>query len=666
METVKINENKIKNKVCDYVYFAISNIPNELRAADLRAHFSSLIESRCFICFHYRHRPQKADNTTCNTRYTDADSHNVIKRCCVVQIQKCKCEELLKLHNSHWTNASGETLRDLCFIKSILIKLTDSDDDKQDSVAEEVLLAMPELNPPPLMPNGNVGTPTLVFLDLIQQCLLPQSLVSKLRLKFPKTAAKRMYGNVNFEYDNRLGSHKHSNDNKVMNASTFSELDTKTLLVPKKYYTRVLHSKKLLHNMNNKNISGNEEPSCKCQSNQTETKDLSFSYTTQSEKDNHRNNDQETCTPTVQGLLLNAQGSSSTAQGTISSADHGPSLTAHGSSSDDYGPAWTAQSTSSSVQGPSTTAQGSFSFDHGPPQSPLTNSSQLPGLTNREKKRLLKKENQMMKLLMAEGIEEKLIFLEQRYHDEEAAEEWDICEANEDDPSNQERNKERLYDEHIEMPWEKGGAGVNFYTDAVYWQQQEGDFDEQTTDDLDVDFSAYEEPGTGDKDIKDFLKIRQEARFRSGYDSTDRFSIGIGRHLQKINPRKSSIKKKVDQQPIGVFERHTKGFGRKIMEKQGWTEGTCLGSSQHGLITALKGEGQSAHNKRGLGYIEHKQVYGTHKKHKDNIYISTAYDNPNETDPKEPLLQRAEPSTLKHRPCHINKFQTFDSSYVNK
>lgn len=40
------------------------------------------------------------------------------------------------------------------------------------------------------------------------------------------------------------------------------------------------------------------------------------------------------------------------------------------------------------------------------------------------------------------------------------------------------------------------------------------------------------------------------------------------------------------------------------MEKQGWTEGTCLGSSQHGLITALKGEGQSAHNKRGLGWVE--------------------------------------------------------------
>ena len=49
--------------------------------------------------------------------------------------------------------------------------------------------------------------------------------------------------------------------------------------------------------------------------------------------------------------------------------------------------------------------------------------------------------------------------------------------------------------------------------DKSFWIS---DFDEQTTDDLDVDFSAYEEPGAGDKDIKDFLKIRQEQRWGLG------------------------------------------------------------------------------------------------------------------------------------------------------
>lgn len=43
-----------------------------------------------------------------------------------------------------------------------------------------------------------------------------------------------------------------------------------------------------------------------------------------------------------------------------------------------------------------------------------------------------------------------------------------------DDPSNQERNNERLFEEEIELKWEKGGSGLVFYTDAQYWKQQEG------------------------------------------------------------------------------------------------------------------------------------------------------------------------------------------------
>ena len=43
-----------------------------------------------------------------------------------------------------------------------------------------------------------------------------------------------------------------------------------------------------------------------------------------------------------------------------------------------------------------------------------------------------------------------------------------------DDPTEVERNKERLFEEKIELKWEKGGSGLVFYTDAVYWKQQEG------------------------------------------------------------------------------------------------------------------------------------------------------------------------------------------------
>lgn len=31
-----------------------------------------------------------------------------------------------------------------------------------------------------------------------------------------------------------------------------------------------------------------------------------------------------------------------------------------------------------------------------------------------------------------------------------------------------------MFEEEIEIKWEKGGSGLVFYTDAQYWQAQEG------------------------------------------------------------------------------------------------------------------------------------------------------------------------------------------------
>ena len=36
------------------------------------------------------------------------------------------------------------------------------------------------------------------------------------------------------------------------------------------------------------------------------------------------------------------------------------------------------------------------------------------------------------------------------------------------------RTKERLFEEELEVVWEKGGSGLVFYTDASHWDQQEG------------------------------------------------------------------------------------------------------------------------------------------------------------------------------------------------
>ena len=62
------------------------------------------------------------------------------------------------------------------------------------------LASLPELNPPSVMPQGNVGTPTSVFMDLIQQCKLPGRLIKKLSLEFPKTRSRRRYGAVGLDY----------------------------------------------------------------------------------------------------------------------------------------------------------------------------------------------------------------------------------------------------------------------------------------------------------------------------------------------------------------------------------------------------------------------------------------------------------------------------------
>lgn len=58
--------------------------------------------------------------------------------------------------------------------------------------------------------------------------------------------------------------------------------------------------------------------------------------------------------------------------------------------------------------------------------------------------------------------------------DDDRCEEWERHEALHEDVTSQERTKERLFEEKIELKWEKGGSGLVFYTDAQYWQEEEG------------------------------------------------------------------------------------------------------------------------------------------------------------------------------------------------
>lgn len=58
--------------------------------------------------------------------------------------------------------------------------------------------------------------------------------------------------------------------------------------------------------------------------------------------------------------------------------------------------------------------------------------------------------------------------------DNDTCEEWERHEALYEDVTKQDRVEERLFEEEIELKWEKGGSGLVFYTDAQYWQEQNG------------------------------------------------------------------------------------------------------------------------------------------------------------------------------------------------
>lgn len=91
-----------------------------------------------------------------------------------------------------------------------------------------------------------------------------------------------------------------------------------------------------------------------------------------------------------------------------------------------------------------------------------------------------------------------------------------------------------------------------FYTDAQYWQQQEGDFDEQTADDWDVDMSVYYHDNGGDMDSRDLVTMRQEERRRNETEGTDMRTAGFMRK-QRNKQRRNEVSEK-----IGEFEQYGK------------------------------------------------------------------------------------------------------------
>ncbi|XP_041845162.1 G patch domain-containing protein 3 [Melanotaenia boesemani] len=489
------------------VYLAISNIPVVFRSADLRNYFSQFIESGGFQCFHYRHRPEvlteyeRSATVVCGdgdegtsepneaTNSSSMSKQAVKSCCCIVKVHAKYADKFIRMYTgNHWIDSKGNWLARRCVVRRI--KVSNDEDEGTfpyktkyeqrhhvsltERFTEADLKNLPELNPPILMQNGNVGTPVKVFLQLIQSCRLPPRLIRKLGLTFPKTSSNRRYGNVPFQYH-------------------------------------------------------------------------------------------DTCTlPATEETVLTATGHE--------------------------------------IAGPGTCT------------APSSMSRRLSDHT--ETTETDEKQN--------EGKDDDV--QSNADDDDDFCEEWERHEALHDDVTSQERSKERLYEEEIELKWEKGGSGLVFYTDAQYWQEEEGDFDEQTADDWDVDMSVYYDKDGGDMDARDYVKMRYEKRLREGVEDGS-----------------------VHNQSIGSFERFTKGVGRRVMEKQGWRDGEGLGNSQIGIPEALENEGQHPNCKRGFGYHGEKLTLHPVKKARTDHLISTVYDKPKDIDGGDALLRRQPNTSMKYR-----------------
>ncbi|XP_006631460.2 G patch domain-containing protein 3 [Lepisosteus oculatus] len=490
------------------VYVVVSNIPAKFRSADLRNYFSQFIESGGFVCFHYRHRPEvlkdpvvsggnqepeRSDETPECPGSSDpgegssasavsakgvAATKGKTSCCCVVSVHAQEAAKFVKMYaGQQWIDSEGSWLGRLCVIRRIKVS-AQSDRSEfpyrtrpelrrrvalSERFTEEDLRTLPEMNPPALMPRGNVGTPVPVFLQLIQACRLPPRLIRKLGLSFPRTASSRRYGNVPFEY-----------------------------------------------------------------------------------------------------------------RGTQAVAPPGESVYTAGGAE---------------LSGPG--GRGSEES---------ARESAVPG-----------------------GGEGGL--QSDSEDDADACEEWERHEALREDVTRQERAEERLFEDEIELKWEKGGSGLVFYTDAQYWKEEEGDFDEQTADDWDVDMSVYYDKDGGDKDARDYVRMRYERRLREGLEEGS-----------------------TQCRPIGSFEKFTKGVGRRVMERQGWRDGEGLGHSQPGMAEALESEGQHPRCKRGFGYHGEKiSTFPPVKKPRPTFLISTVYDQPKDMDCGDSLLRRQPTTSLKYR-----------------
>ncbi len=159
------------------------------------------------------------------------------------------------------------------------------------------------------------------------------------------------------------------------------------------------------------------------------------------------------------------------------------------------------------------------------------------------------------------------------------------------------------------MTWEKGGAGLVWYTDAFYWDQTEQgtDCDWRWTDDWDVDYSIYYDRTAGDIDARQAVEMREDTMLRlvpiyesdgiycncsifiykwnlfqqlinrinaynlcifsGGERNNSVFNQQIPARLQKRKRRRSADDTSIGDNVCGGFEKYTKGIGGRYLKR---------------------------------------------------------------------------------------------------
>ncbi|GMR58813.1 hypothetical protein PMAYCL1PPCAC_29008, partial [Pristionchus mayeri] len=176
----------------------IRRIPPQMHSKNLRRFFAEYIEEKKFVCFHFRHRPEtKADDDSQpGSSKSSRERAKNSTTCCIVQLASAQDRQdfIEDFHGRPWEDEEGRQIPRRCAVFPIKV----SSEGGEDKLSGADLKELIELRPPREMPQGNVGTPTLYFLEQIRLCRLPASLIGKLGLK--SIRRRRKYDAVPMDY----------------------------------------------------------------------------------------------------------------------------------------------------------------------------------------------------------------------------------------------------------------------------------------------------------------------------------------------------------------------------------------------------------------------------------------------------------------------------------